>query len=135
MCSPVPIPLHPKPAAAEFAHGEIFSAARATTTARERKWNQTRSLPTAQKRAKGSHPSFWDTTWDKKTLLCKEDNKEDLGIELLCLNTPDSPGHPWLSSQAWGSVPAVLPVGNTEGFKSPAPLAVGDTHCTQQTEL
>lgn len=48
----------------------------------ERKWNQIRSLPTAQsnKRAKGSqhpdHPSFWGTTWDKTTLLCREHNKE-----------------------------------------------------------
>lgn len=64
-----------------------------------------------------NHPSFWDTTWDKKALPSREDNKEDLGLEL-CLNIPDGP-QDTLGSQAKPGIqraPAVLPVGNTGSF-------------------
>lgn len=100
-----------KPAAGESACEETFSAARTTITAcgKEVEPNQVpaHSPKPPTERAKGSqhpdHPSFCDTTWDKKTLLSREDNKEDLGLQLLYLNVPDSPGHPWLSSKAWDS--------------------------------
>lgn len=77
----------------------------------ERKWNQTRCLPTAQNHLlreqkdhsiQTIHPS--GTPHETRRLYFpREDNKEDLGLQLLYLNVPDSPGHPWLSSKAWDS--------------------------------
>lgn len=94
---------------AETVHGEIFTAAETTTTACGKEVEPNQEPAHSPKRSREQkpqhvdHPPFWDTTWDKVALLSSADNKEDSGLELLCLNIPDSPGQPWLSSKAWDS--------------------------------
>lgn len=95
-----------KTVARKSAHGKIFSAARITTACGKKvKTNEVppHSPILPPKRAKGLQHCIHTSGTPHGTRLSREDNKKNLGLGHLCLNIPDSPGHPQLSSKAWDS--------------------------------
>lgn len=86
--------------------GGIFSAARKIPACgREVDPNQVPAQSPTLPRDQKDHRvwTIYPSGTPHGTRLSRGDNRKNLGLELLCLDVPDSPGHPWLSSKAWDS--------------------------------
>lgn len=81
--------------AAKSAQGKVFGADITTAcgkaVSQTRCWPQPSATYCANKRIVMSHPCPWDSTWDKSSLSRKD--KQNSGLEHLCLNIPDCPCH------------------------------------------